>query len=80
MSKGLLEIRLVVVDKRTQDRTWYDKMEGAMFFVTECDDKYYNILKPVVGDFNEVQLNNKTRGNGVIPKSSVKVIAQLQVI
>lgn len=74
-------IKLIVINKATGDSVWYKELVGGLFLVADCSDpKFFNVVKPVVGDNLQLRVDAQFVGHGVVFREDMQVIAELNVL
>lgn len=69
MSKPDISVYLVIIPN-----------SGSMFFVAESTDpNFYAIVRPILGDNNDIQIDRNFYGHGKIRKEDVGVVATISV-
>lgn len=69
MSKLDIRVHLVMIPN-----------SGSMFFTTESSDpNFYAIVRPILGDNNDIQIDRNFYGHGKIKKGDVGIVASINV-
>lgn len=75
------KIKLITINKATGDKVWYKDLVGSLFLVSDCSSKtYLNVVRPIVGESNQLQVDASFCGYGVVLTDDVQVITELNII